>query len=161
MLTIVLGAALLGLWLVLSGHYEPLMLGFGVGATLLVTWFARRMRIVDREGVPVALFPGIILYALWLVKEIFVANVQTARIVLSPRLPISPTLIHFNASQRTDLGRVIYANSITLTPGTITTEVDGSDFRIHALAWLFVDGHEEDEMDHRVAALEGRDGNEG
>lgn len=156
MLTFALGAGLLGLWLVLSGHYEPLMLGFGVGTTLLVTWFAHRMRIVDREGVPVHQFPGVLLYTAWLVKEIFVANLQVARIVLSPRLPISPTLIHFNASQRTDLGRVIYANSITLTPGTITTEVSGDDFRIHALAWLFVDGHEEDEMDERVAALEGK-----
>ncbi len=155
MLTAALGAGLLGLWLVLSGHYEPLMVGFGVGATVLITWTARRMGIVDREGVPLHQFPGVLLYTAWLVKEMFVANVQVARIVLAPALPISPTLVHFRASQRTALGRVIYANSITLTPGTITTEVKGTDLRIHTIAWSFVDGHEEDEMDYRVAALEG------
>ena len=56
-------------------------------------------------------------------KEIFVANVHVAKIILDPKLPISPILVHYRASQKTDLGRAIYANSITLTPGTITTRV--------------------------------------
>jgi len=63
-------------------------------------------------------------------------------------------MVHFQASQKTDLGRVIYANSITLTPGTITTGVEGSELEIHALTWADVDGREEDEMDRRVTRLE-------
>lgn len=153
--TIALAAALLALWLVLSGHYTALLISFGVICTGLVVWFARRMRLVDPEGVFLHLFPGLVGYWIWMVKEIFVSNVRVARIVLSPSLPIRPALVHYRASQETDLGRVLFANSITLTPGTITTEVAGDDFRIHALEWLFVDGVEEGEMDARVLTLEG------
>lgn len=157
MLTIVLGLTVLGLWLLLSGHYTPLLLSIGVAATVLVTWTARRMRIADAEGVPLHLFPGVLGYWPWLVKEMFVANVQVARIVLTPSLPIEPQLVHFQASQRTDLGRVIYANSITLTPGTVTTGVEGDDFRVHGLADVFLDDHREERlMDARVCRLEGR-----
>jgi len=153
--TLLLAGALLALWLVLSGHYTALLISFGVACTGLVVWFARRMALVDREGVFIHFFPGLVGYWIWMVKEIFVSNVQVARIVLSPSLPIRPTLVHYRASQETDLGRVLFANSITLTPGTITTEVDGDDFRIHSLEWLFVDGVEEGEMDARVVTLEG------
>ncbi len=85
----------------------------------------------------------------------FLSNVQAARIVLSPSLPISPALIYYRASQRTELGRVLFGNSVTLTPGTVTTDVEGEDLRIHALAWVFVDGVEEGVMDARVSRLEG------
>jgi multicomponent Na+:H+ antiporter subunit E len=87
-------------------------------------------------------------------KEIFVANLHVAKIILSPSLPIRPLLVHYRASQKTDLGRAIYANSITLTPGTITTGVDGDDLEIHSLTWVDVDGREEDEMDRRVTWVE-------
>jgi len=156
--TLVLGAALGGLWLVLSGHYTPLLLSLGAVCVCLSVWFARRMGLIDREGVFIHLFPGLIGYWAWMVKEIFVSNVQVARIVLSPSLPISPALVHYRASQSTDLGRVLFANSITLTPGTITTEVMGDDLRIHALEWVFVDGVEEGIMDARVVQLEGKRG---
>jgi multicomponent Na+:H+ antiporter subunit E len=154
-LIITLGTALLGLWLVLSGHYTALLVALGVVSTILVVWVAIRMEIADTEGIPIHLLPGVVGYWIWLTKEMFMANVQVARIVLSPRLPISPTLVHYRASQKTDLGRVIFGNSITLTPGTVTTGIDGDDLRIHALAWVFVDGVEEGEMDARVVALEG------
>ena len=87
-------------------------------------------------------------------KEIFVANVAVAKIILDPKLPISPIRVLFHGSQETDIGRFIYANSITLTPGTITTGCDGQDFEIHALTYADVDGREEDEMDRRVTWVE-------
>ncbi len=89
-------------------------------------------------------------YLAWLIKEIFLANVNVARIILKPNMPISPIMVPFKATQKSDLGRMIYANSITLTPGTITTGTDGKMFRIHALTWHDVDGREEDEMDRRI-----------
>lgn len=154
-LTISLAAGLLGLWLVLSGHYTALLVTFGVACATLVAWLARRMGIADDEGVPLHLLPGLIAYVPWLVWEIFLSNVAVARVVLSPRLPVSPTLVHYRASQKSDIGRVLFANSITLTPGTVTTGVDGDDFQIHALMWSSVDGVEEGEMDHRVCRVEG------
>lgn len=148
--------SLFGFWLILSGHYEPLILAFGVFSCALVTWVAWRMDREDRYGFLVPLnfrFAG---YIAWLVKEIFVANVNVARIILRPTLPISPIMVPFRASQKSDLGRMIYANSITLTPGTITTGTDGKVLRIHALTWHDVDGREEDEMDRRISALDPR-----
>ena len=150
-----LGAALFALWLLLSGHYTPLLLGFGVGSCALVVYIAHRMDVVDHEGVPLSIAGRFLGYFPWLLKEIWVANLNVARIILTPSLPISPITVVFNASQKTDLGRVIYANSITLTPGTITTGVNGDELEIHALTWHDVDGREEDEMDRRVSWVEG------
>ena len=84
------------------------------------------------------------------------AGDNVARIILNPRLPISPIMVPFKASQKSELGRMIYANSITLTPGTITTGTDGEVLRIHALTWHDVDGREEDEMDRRISAMDPR-----
>ena len=128
-----LGAILFGFWLALSGHYTPLLLGFGVGSCVLVVYIATRMDVVDHEGVPLHVMGRVLWYLPWLLKEIFVANVEVAKVILDPKLPISPRIVLFHGSQQTDLGRAIYANSITLTPGTITTGVEGQEFQIHAL----------------------------
>jgi multicomponent Na+:H+ antiporter subunit E len=150
-----LGAALFALWLMLSGHYTPLLLRFGVGSCALVVFIAHRMDVVDHEGVPLSVTGRFIAYFPWLLKEIWVANIAVARVILTPSLPISPISVIFKASQKTDLGRVIYANSITLTPGTISTGVNGNEIEIHALTRKDVDGREEDEMDRRVSWVEG------
>jgi multicomponent Na+:H+ antiporter subunit E len=153
---IFLGLILLALWLLLSGHWEPLILGFGVLSATLVTYIAVRMDRVDRYTFPVRLSWRMLGYLAWLVKEMFKANLKVARIILDPRLPISPIMVPFRSHQKSDPFRVIYANSITLTPGTMTTGTDGRTLRIHALTWKDVDGREDDEMDRRVCALEGR-----
>jgi multicomponent Na+:H+ antiporter subunit E len=110
----------------------------------------------DRYAFPLILTWRLLPYWVWLIKEIFWANVAVAKVILDPKLPISPIIVPFKACAESDLGRMIYANSITLTPGTITTGTDGEILRIHALTWHDVDGREEDEMGHRVCALEGR-----
>ena len=149
-----LGASLVVFWLLLSGHYTPMLISFGVGSSALVVYLAMRMDVVDHEGVPLQLGGRFWLYLPWLMKEIFVSNVAVAKIILHPKLPISPITVVFHGSQKTDIGRFIYANSITLTPGTITTGCDGQDFAIHALTYADVDGREEDEMDRRVTRVE-------
>ena len=145
-----LGTILVVFWLLLSGHYTLMLISFGVGSSALVVYLALRMDVVDHEGVPLQLGGRFWLYLPWLMKEIFVANVAVAKVILHPKLPISPITVIFHGSQKTDIGRFIYANSITLTPGTITTGVEGQDFEIHALTYADVDGREEDEMDRRV-----------
>jgi multicomponent Na+:H+ antiporter subunit E len=154
---ILLGLSLFALWLALSGHTEPLILVFGVCSAALVALVVARMDRVDWYAFPVRLSWRMTGYLLWLVKEIFRANIRVARIILDPALPISPIVVPFRSHQRSDLFRVVYANSITLTPGTMTTGVDGRTLRIHALTWKDVDGREEDEMDRRVCALERED----
>jgi len=146
---------LFALWLLLSNHFDTLFLAFGAVTCSAAVFVAARMGIVDRESVPLHLLPRVLLYVPWLVREIFRSNVRVARIILAPSLRVDPSLVHFRASQRTDLGRFIYANSITLTPGTVTTGIVGDDLEVHAIVREEIDGSEENEMNRRVAALEG------
>lgn len=149
-----LGVILFTFWVLLSGHYTPLLLSLGVLSSALVVFLAMRMDVVDHEGLPLHLGGRFWVYLPWLLKEIFRANVNVARIILTPSLPIDPLLVKYRSSQETDLGRTLYANSITLTPGTITTGVEGQILEIHSLTWVDVDGREEDEMDRRVTWVE-------
>lgn len=149
-----LGVVLLGFWLALSGHYTPMLISFGVGSSILVVWVANRMDVVDHEGVPLHLTWRFLVYFPWLMKEVFVANIQVAKLILDPKMPISPRIVVFRGSQVTDLGRVIYANSITLTPGTITTGVEGKEYQIHALSAENLETGEEVEMNVRCTWVE-------
>ena len=146
---------LFAIWLLLSWHFDALLIAFGLGTCTLAVWVGVRMGTVDRESVPVHLVRGALLYDPWLVWEIFKSNVHVARIILAPRLRVDPSIVHFRASQRTDLGRFIYANSITLTPGTVTTGIVGDDFEVHAIVQSEIDGSEENDMNRRVTTLEG------
>ena len=144
-----LGVVLFGFWLLLSGHYTPLLTTLGVASCVLVVYICVRMDVVDHEAVAIHGNRRFALYVPWLMKEIFLANVAVAKIILSPGLPISPNMIRLHGTQRTDLGKALYANSITLTPGTITTGVEGSDFQVHALTAADIDPEDFAEMDRR------------
>ena len=98
---------------------------------------------------------GALTYWPWLLWEIAKAGWDVTKIILHPDLPISPELIRVPASQRTDLGRVIYANSITLTPGTISVETDEETILVHALTRAGAEGLESGDMDRRCTAFEG------
>jgi multicomponent Na+:H+ antiporter subunit E len=151
-----LAGVLFGLWLLLSGHFEPLLLAFGAGSCLLVVAIAHRMDVVDREGHPIHIGHRGLLYWPWLLKEIAKSNLEVARLILHPKLPISPVLLQVSASQKTDLGQVIYANSITLTPGTVSVELEDGKILVHALTEAGATALEAGEMDRRVAAFESR-----
>ena len=151
-----LGATLFGLWLLLSGHFEPLLLILGLASVALVVWIAHRMDVIDHEGHPIGLTPRILLYWPWLIWEIVKANIDVMRRILDPALPISPTVVRVPASQKTELGTVIYANSITLTPGTVTIDLEGNDLIVHAFSEDGAIALESGEMDRRVTAVEGQ-----
>lgn len=148
---------LFGVWLLWSGHFDsPMLISFGFGSSLLIVWLGLRMQVVDEESAPIAYGLRPLRYLPWLVKEIVVTNLDVARRVLSPQMPISPRLIQVRASQKTDLGRVIYANSITLTPGTLTVDMAGNSITVHALSQEFAEDVESGEMDRRVTEMEGQ-----
>lgn len=148
------------LWLVLSGHYTPLLLTIGVLCAVGVCLLALRMDVVDHESYPLHLrLWRLIAYWSWLFAEIVKSNVDVARRILHPDLPISPTIIRVRASQRTELGRVIYANSITLTPGTVSIDVRDNDehIEVHALTREAAAAVQAGEMDRRVYGVEMRE----
>ena len=143
-------------WLLLSGFFTPFLLSAGVGSALAVVWFARRMDMVDAEGHPIHLGAKALLYWPWLLKEIAKSAWAVTLIILHPKLPISPTLVRFKPSQRTDVGLVIHANSITLTPATITVEAGPDEFLVHSLTKAGAESLAASEMDRRVSGCEGR-----
>ena len=122
-------------WLLLSGHYDPLLLGLGIASVGLTVYLAHRMNILDYESFPIHLlsrFPVFFAYILW---EILKSNIDVLkRILSSDKNAVSPRLIELPLPQKTDLGRVIYANSITLTPGTVSVGLTQKSVIVHALA---------------------------
>lgn len=149
-----LAAALFAFWLLLSGIYTPFLVGSGLAAALAVAALARRMDVADREGQPFHLGPAALAYWPWLAKEILLSGWRVARIILHPRLPISPALVRFRPSQSSALGLVTHANSITLTPGTVTIEAGHDEFLVHALTREGAAGLAGSEMDRRVRRFE-------
>ena len=150
---ILLGTLLVVLWLVLSGHYGPLLLSLGAASCALALWIALRMDRIDGEAVPLAVRVGPWLrYLVWLGVEIVKSNLAVARVLVDPRLPIRPSVFQVEATQRTLLGHVFYANSITLTPGTVSIDLHGDAIDVHSL--LEPDFDTLREMDRRVSGLE-------
>lgn len=128
-----LAIALALLWVLLSGHFDPLLLGFGLVSVLFVSWLAARMHIVDRESYPFGLIPRLSGFWLWLLVEIVKSNFDTVKRALGSADSVKPVVFEQKASQQTDLGRVIHANSITLTPGTVSLDIREHVIEVHAL----------------------------
>lgn len=150
-----LGAFLFAFWLVLSGHYTPMLLTAGAICSVACVAAAVRMRSADLEGHPIELFKGAITYFPWLLWEIAKSGWSVTKIILHPRLPIAPTMTVVTASQRSTAGVATYANSITLTPGTITVGVDSKELTVHALVTEGALDLEAGGMDRRVSQFEG------
>jgi len=146
---------LFAFWLLMSGIYIPFLIISGLLSSIFVVWLAWRMEMVDAEGHPVQLGLSVLFYWPWLFKEILMSGWTVTKIVLDPRLPISPTLVRFKPRQRTTVGLVTHANSITLTPGTISLGVRSDEFLVHALTREGAQGVIDSEMDRRVERFEG------
>jgi multicomponent Na+:H+ antiporter subunit E len=147
---------LLFFWLALSGHYTPFLIAAGITSSIGCVVAARRMGCADAEGHPLHLFGRTVSYFPWLLWQICKSAWSVTKIILDPRLPVSPTLTRVLASQRTSVGVATYANSITLTPGTITVGVKDNILTVHALVRDGAIDLEEGGMDARVSAFEGR-----
>jgi multicomponent Na+:H+ antiporter subunit E len=146
---------LMFVWLLMSGHFDATMIGYGVLSCVLVVALMAHLRILDAEALPVHLGIRPFLYLPWLFKEIVLSNIAVARVILDPKLPIQPRLLRIRVSQRSDVAQVIHANSITLTPGTVTLDVRNGEFLVHALTDDSAAGLLTGEMDRRVTWLEG------
>jgi multicomponent Na+:H+ antiporter subunit E len=151
-----LAVALFAFWVLLSGMFTPFLLAAGAASAVAIALLSRRMEIADREGLPLHLTFAGLTYWPWLVKEILKSGWQVARIIVDPRLPVSPVLVRFKPSQHSTLGLVTHANSITLTPGTVTVEAEHGEFLVHALTQDGADGLAGSEMDRRVSRFEGK-----
>jgi multicomponent Na+:H+ antiporter subunit E len=117
-------------WFLLAGHFAPIDIAMAILGSALVARVNRdqeRLSGVFRQAGP------LLLYAPWLAREIWRANLQVLRIVLHPRLPIDPVVVRLRTSFTSQLATTTLANSITLTPGTVTLDVEGDELVVHAL----------------------------
>ncbi len=152
---LVMVAALSALWLLLSGYFDkPLLLAFGGGSVALATWLAHRARVLDAEGVPGGVIPGIFGYWIWLITEIGKANLIVAREALAVEPKLSPKLFLVPNPPRTAVGKVTFANSITMTPGTVTVDLREDEILVHGLTEDLADVESIRDMGERVARAE-------
>lgn len=149
---VILFLILMCFWLLMSGHYTVLITGLGVLSVCFATWMSARLGGTDDEGLPLHLMPRLPMYFLWLIKEIITANIGTAKTILSGKA--DPELFFVPTSQQTEAGIATYANSITLTPGTVTVELEKGGFLVHALTAEFGDDVRSGDMDAKVTDLE-------
>ncbi len=120
-------------WFLLSGHTAPLLISLGIASSLVVLYLSHKMNILDNESHPFHLSFRLTKYYVYLGKEIIFSNLNVIKCIISPGKTISPCIITLPAVQKSDLGKVIYANSITLTPGTVTLELNNDKIKVHAL----------------------------
>ncbi len=149
-----LAVVLSGVWWILSGYTLTLILGLGAGSILFILWICHRMDTIDHETHPIHLAFGSLSYFPWLFWEIVLANWDVAKAIVKNDLSLRPRLMWVEASQKSEVGRVTYANSITLTPGTVTLDTENEHFLIHSLTQGSKEGLESGEMDRKVTALE-------
>ena len=150
-----LGISLAFFWLSMSGHYTTFVLSLGAASVLFVVYLTRRMDFFDQDTFQFSIEWKHLGYWIWLGKEIFNANIAVAKVILSLKPKISPQMIEFRSSQKTELGLVIFANSITLTPGTVSVDIEDDKVIVHALNAELAEGVLNGEMDKKVTALEG------
>lgn len=144
-------------WLGLSGHFTPLMLSLGAVSVIMSVILSGRLGVLDREGAPYLSTIGFLLYLPWLLKEIVGANITVIRACLRADLDIKPALVKVKTSCVSDLAKTLFANSITLTPGTITVLVEQDRLLVHTLYEDDAGPNAFDEMDRRSSrAIDGR-----
>lgn len=148
--------ALFVLWLALSGYFTPFLLTLGVLSCVLTIYLASRMKLLDDEAVPLQLRPALLFYWGWLAREIFKSAIAVSKVILARNMPLNQQLIAVPSVQKTEMGHVIFANSITLTPGTITVETGQGNFLVHALTEELAGPEGFADMGARVARIEER-----
>ncbi len=141
------------IWLLWSGLYKPLLITLGVISCLFTLFLAHRMGFFKRDVFSLHLTYRLIPFWGWLAIELVKSNLEVARIVLSPKMPVSPTVVQLTAQTENPVLQAILGNSITLTPGTVTLDDHEGELLVHCLTRQGADALLEGDMNRRVSAL--------
>lgn len=154
---VLISATLFGYWLLLSGHYDTWLVASGAVLSVAVVAFSLFKGITDEEGFPIEKLPRGLIYWPWLGWQMILSALNVSRLILDPKLPISPTMVKVDTLQKSAVGLTTYANSITLTPGTISVEVSekGSAVWVHAITRENAQGFSDDKMNRMAAWMDG------
>lgn len=140
-------------WILLSGFFDKMHLSLGIICSAIIAFFSHDLLIPSVESVNMALKKAVnfIRYIPWIIYQIVLANIDVAYRILHPKMPIDPKIITFKTKLRSDLSLTTLANSITLTPGTITVDIKDGIYYVHAVATKPADDLLSGEMENRVA----------
>ncbi|MBU2099420.1 MAG: Na+/H+ antiporter subunit E [Gammaproteobacteria bacterium] len=152
--TLSLAIILVGFWLLNSGLFKPLIFTLGAISIVLVLFISSRMKVIDEESQPLHLTRSIPAYYLWLLKELVMSNIKVVSTIWQGNMQLQPALATIKMDHLSDMGKVIYANSISLTPGTVTTDVTENSITVHALDKSSISDIETGEMEARVRKLD-------
>lgn len=152
---IIAALGLAALWLLMSGLFKTLVLIFGALSVLLTLYIVHRMNKVDEHklGYDIGVF-STAKYLIWLMVEIAKSNWAVTKIILSGKTPKNHKMFEVPVTQKSEIAQVIFANSITLTPGTVTVESEDDNFIVHALDFGDGDMDALADMDERVTKIE-------
>ena len=128
-----LGALLFALWLCLSGQISALMISLGLASTIAIVAITHRMDTIDNETYPTHMNLLLLRFWLFLAREVVIANIDVVKRIFRPGNN-SPQLFELPLTLKTDLSRVIYANAITMTPGTVSANLDKKTITVHTLS---------------------------
>lgn len=145
---------LAALWLMNSGIYNGLLLSLGLVSVCFCIWISLRMGIIDDESQPLHLSHKLPGYYLWLTKKVIKSNIDVLVLIWRGPGAISPCVAILPCDQQSELSRVIYANSITLTPGTVAMDLGDDTVLVHSLTSAGIEELQQGEMSARVNQLE-------
>jgi len=146
--------AMLGLWVLFSGKLDVFHLGMGVLAVLFVTLMSLRLISRKEAARPRMRIFATAWYIGWLALQMILSAIHVLRVIVNPERHLDPRIVELHSPQPSNLSRILLANSITLTPGTLTVDMaDGDIFIVHALTQKTAADLLADEMGRRVAAL--------
>ncbi len=152
--TLLAAIILYALWLLLSGHYNPLLLTFGALSCLFVAWVAYKLGLLDANSKTLKFNLKLPTFVPWFFIEIVKSNLDVCKRILHPKLPIDPKFVSVNAAQHDDLAKAVFANCITLTPGTYSVDTDANSIEVHALTEELAEEIQKGELSKRIAKLE-------
>ena len=154
MRTVLATLLLFVLWLLLSGHSDAFLLGLGILSCLFVAGLANKLGLFDENFSVLRFNLNVPRFLPWFIIEVIRSNLEVSRRILHPRLPIEPNISSVSAAQHDRIGKAVYANCITLTPGTYSLDIDEETISVHALTREFAEGLQKGEMSKRILALE-------
>lgn len=148
------GIILFAFWVLLSGQFDAFHLTLGAICASLVAYLYHDLLFANvRVGDMRIVAWRFITYIPWLLYQILMSNIHVASLVLRRKMPIDPKIVTFKTKLETDISCVTLANSITLTPGTITMEIRDGVYYVHALSKKVADELRAGEMEDRVAHI--------
>lgn len=142
-------------WLLLSGYLKPLLLGFGFVSVILVVFILQRMNHSDGLNLRLPLNFRFFRYIAWLMGQIVVSSLAVTRLVWSKNKKLSPAIAKLPVTNSSAKTHVLYANSITLTPGTLSVDIDDEHVTVHALVEKSIEELKAGEMAGKVSAVAG------